>query len=36
MYKPGGTIAEALDRLQKRQYVPPVFQRGFVWQPEQN
>lgn len=35
MYKPGGTIADALDRIQKKQYVLPAIQREFVWQPEQ-
>lgn len=35
MYKPGGTIAEALDRIHKKQYVLPAIQREFVWKPEQ-
>lgn len=35
MYKPGGTIAEALDRIQKKSYVLPAIQREFVWKPEQ-
>lgn len=35
MYKPGGTIAEALDRIHKKQYVLPAIQREFVWKPSQ-
>lgn len=35
MYKPGGTIAEALRRIQTKQYVLPAIQREFVWKPEQ-
>lgn len=35
MYKPGGTIAEALDRIHKKQYVLPAIQREFVWKPPQ-
>lgn len=35
MYKPGGTIAEALRRIQNKQYVLPAIQREFVWKPEQ-
>ncbi|MDY6947277.1 MAG: DUF262 domain-containing protein [Pseudomonadota bacterium] len=35
MYKPGGTIAEALGRIQSKQYVLPAIQREFVWRPEQ-
>lgn len=35
MYKPGGTIAEALGRIQSKQYVLPAIQREFVWKPEQ-
>ncbi|NGO54914.1 DUF262 domain-containing protein [Allomesorhizobium camelthorni] len=35
MYKPGGTIAEALSRIQTKSYVLPAIQRGFVWKPEQ-
>ena len=35
MYKPGGTIAEALDRVHKKQYVLPAIQREFVWKPAQ-
>ena len=35
MYKPGGTIADALDRIQKTVYVLPAIQREFVWNPEQ-
>lgn len=35
MYKPGGTIAEALRRIQNKTYVLPAIQREFVWKPEQ-
>jgi hypothetical protein len=35
MYKPGGTIAEVLNRIQKKSYVLPAIQREFVWKPEQ-
>ena len=35
MYKPGGTIAEALGRIQNKSYVLPAIQREFVWKPEQ-
>lgn len=35
LYKPGGTIAEALGRIQTKSYVLPAIQRGFVWKPEQ-
>ena len=35
MYKPGGTIAEALGRIQSKSYVLPAIQREFVWKPEQ-
>ncbi|MGO4728186.1 MULTISPECIES: DUF262 domain-containing protein [unclassified Inquilinus] len=35
MYKPGGTIAEALNRIQNKSYVLPAIQREFVWKPEQ-
>lgn len=35
MYKPGGTIAEALRRIQTKDYVLPAIQREFVWKPEQ-
>ena len=35
MYKPGGTIAEALNRIQIKSYVLPAIQREFVWKPEQ-
>ncbi|MBW4025198.1 MAG: DUF262 domain-containing protein [Proteobacteria bacterium] len=35
MYKPGGTIAEALNRIQRKAYVLPAIQREFVWRPEQ-
>jgi hypothetical protein len=35
MYKPGGTIKTALDRIQKKEYVLPAIQREFVWKPSQ-
>ena len=35
MYKPGGTIAQALAKVQKSVYVLPAIQREFVWKPEQ-
>lgn len=35
MYKPGGTIAEALRRIHSNDYVLPAIQREFVWKPEQ-
>lgn len=35
MYKPGGTIAMALQRIQSKAYVLPAIQREFVWRPEQ-
>lgn len=35
MYKPGGTIADALKRIQTKTYVLPAIQREFVWKPEQ-
>jgi len=35
MYKPGGTIAAALGRIQTKTYVLPAIQREFVWKPEQ-
>ena len=35
MYKPGGTVADALTRIQTKNYVLPAIQREFVWTPEQ-
>ena len=35
MYKPGGTIASALGKIQTTTYVLPAIQREFVWRPEQ-
>lgn len=35
MYKPGGTIAEMLGRIQTKSYVLPAIQREFVWKTEQ-
>ena len=31
MYKPGGTISDALIRIQKNEYVLPSMQREFAW-----
>ena len=35
MYKPGGTIKDALDRIIANKYVLPAIQREFVWRSEQ-
>lgn len=35
VYKPGGTIADALGAIQRKDYVLPAIQREFVWKPEQ-
>jgi len=35
MYKPGGTITDALGAIQKKDYVLPAIQREFVWKPDQ-
>lgn len=35
MYKPGGTIRDAIKRIEKTEYVLPAIQREFVWKPEQ-
>lgn len=35
MFKPGGTIADALAKVQNNTYVLPAIQREFVWRPEQ-
>jgi hypothetical protein len=35
MYKPGGNIAAALEKIQIKSYVLPAIQREFVWKPEQ-
>lgn len=35
MYKPGGTIASALRKIEEKAYVLPAIQREFVWKPEQ-
>jgi hypothetical protein len=35
MYKPFGTIREALNDIHKNNFVLPAIQREFVWQPEQ-
>jgi Protein of unknown function DUF262 len=35
MYKPGGTIRDAIRRVEQSNYVLPAIQREFVWKPEQ-
>ena len=35
MYKPGGSIKDALDKIAKNVYVLPAIQREFVWKPDQ-
>ena len=35
MYNMGGSIADALRRIQRNEYVLPAIQREFVWWPEQ-
>ena len=35
MYKPEGTVRDALNRIEKGDYVLPAIQREFVWEPEQ-
>ncbi|WP_281995649.1 DUF262 domain-containing protein [Ruegeria faecimaris] len=35
MYKPGGTIADALTAIASKEYVLPAIQREFVWKPAQ-
>jgi hypothetical protein len=35
MYKPGGTIRDAMRRVEQNYYVLPAIQREFVWKPEQ-
>lgn len=35
MYKPGGTIRDALRRIERSEYVLPAIQREFVWKPDQ-
>jgi hypothetical protein len=35
MYKPGGTIRDAMRRMEQNNYVLPAIQREFVWKPEQ-
>jgi hypothetical protein len=35
MYNSGGTVADALKRIQTKSYVLPAIQREFVWKPEQ-
>lgn len=35
MYQTGGTIKEAIELVQRHEYVLPAIQREFVWKPEQ-
>ena len=35
MYRSGGTISEAVDRIARQEWVLPAIQREFVWKPEQ-
>ena len=35
MYKPGGTLRDAVTAIEKGDYVLPAIQREFVWKPEQ-
>ena len=35
MYSTGGSIADALRRIQNKIYVLPAIQRELVWKPEQ-
>lgn len=35
MYKPGGTLRDAVTAIEKGEYVLPAIQREFVWKPEQ-
>lgn len=35
MYRPGGTIKDALLRIERTEYVLPAIQREFVWEPIQ-
>ena len=35
MHQQGGTIENALRRIESHEYVLPAIQREFVWQPEQ-
>jgi len=35
MYKPGGTISDALRRIQDKSYILPAIEREFVWKREQ-
>jgi uncharacterized protein with ParB-like and HNH nuclease domain len=35
MYKPGGTVQEALKRIEQNDFVLPAIQREFVWHPDQ-
>ena len=35
VYHPGGTIEQAVDEIERNNYVLPAIQREFVWKPEQ-
>jgi hypothetical protein len=35
MYKPGGTLKEALASIEQKKWVLPAIQREFVWKPQQ-
>ena len=35
MYHPGGTIRQALQCIERNEYVLPAIQREFVWSPDQ-
>ena len=35
MYKPGGTIADAMQAIERKEYVLPAIQREFVWKTSQ-
>ena len=35
MYHPGGTIRDALECIERNEYVLPAIQREFVWSPDQ-
>ena len=35
MYKPGGTLRDAVTAIERGDYVLPAIQREFVWKPEQ-
>lgn len=35
MYKPGGTLREALANIEQKKWVLPAIQRDFIWKPQQ-